>query len=308
MPQKTSIIVIDDFYSNPIDVRNFALAQDYFYSTTGQFPGFRTKSFLNETIKEAIEFIVYPFAGKVIDWIDKDENSSTGAFQYTTEEHHSWLHTDGGVDWAAVLYLTPDAPPSAGTGFYRHKKTGIDNFIYYTEKPTEEDLKHPYFRDYKDILTEGPLYEFSLLAIHRNWSGLEISNLFGTIKDKLSDNTLEALATVAINKTSFSYSTDILIQIKDNISEDQLAELASIVIKKADITSDINRLLGKIKDKITSKEKLYELASIAIEKMSNEYPMLKLIDKIKDNICPQQYNDLRNQIKLKHPKACCTIM
>jgi len=168
MSQKTSIIVIDDFYSNPYDVRDFALNQEF--KITGQFPGFRTKSMLNDIIKEAIEYIIKPFAGKIIDWLDKDENSSTGAFQYTTEEHHSWLHTDGGVDWAAVLYLTPDAPPSAGTGFYRHKTTGIERFVYYTEKPTEKDLTHPYLTDYKDMtkweLTDYVSNKFNRLILY----------------------------------------------------------------------------------------------------------------------------------------------
>ena len=28
----------------------------------------------------------------------------------------SWIHTDSWNNWAAVLYLTPDAPESSGTG------------------------------------------------------------------------------------------------------------------------------------------------------------------------------------------------
>ena len=166
-----------------------------------------------------------------------------------------------------------------------------------------------FFREYKDKISEGTLYELAIVALNRNWSELQISNLFVTIKDKLTHNTLEALASRAIEKMSGSYSTDILIEIKDKISEDQLVKLASIVIEKA-VTNDIRRLLVEIKDKITSKDKLYKLASIAIE-MSNEYPMwelIELIDEIKDNIFPDQLNKLENQIKLKNPKACCTIM
>lgn len=171
MSQIANRIVIDDFYSNPIDVRNFALAQDFFYSTTNQFPGLRTKSFLNDTIKEALESVIYPFAGRVVSWHDDDELSSTGAFQYTTEEHHSWLHTDGAVQWAAVLYLTPNAPHSSGTGFYRHKKTGMEKFVYLTEKPTEKDRNHPYLTDYKDMtkweLTDIVSNKFNRLVLYR---------------------------------------------------------------------------------------------------------------------------------------------
>jgi hypothetical protein len=32
---------------------------------------------------------------------------------------------DHDCDWAGVLYLTPDAPVTAGTGIFRHKQTKI---------------------------------------------------------------------------------------------------------------------------------------------------------------------------------------
>ena len=165
MAQKTSIIVIDNFYSNPMDVRNFALKQEF--NVTGQFPGFRTKPLLNDTIKEAIQYIVAPYDGLVTDW---HEDGYTGAFQYTTEEHQSWIHSDGGNQWAGVLYLTPDAPPSSGTGFYKHKKTGLERFVHLTEKPTEKDLNHPYLTDYKDItkweLTDIVSNKFNRLVLY----------------------------------------------------------------------------------------------------------------------------------------------
>jgi len=165
MAQKTSLIVIDDFYANPMEVRNFALNQQF--NITGNFPGFRTTSLLNDTIKEAIQYVMHPFAGEIVDWF---EDGHTGAFQYTTEEHHSWIHSDGGVRWAGVLYLTPTAPLSAGTGFYRHKKTKIDRFVHLTETPTEKDLNNPYLTDYKDItkweLTDEVSNKFNRLILY----------------------------------------------------------------------------------------------------------------------------------------------
>ena len=58
MAQTTSLIVIDDFYSNPMEVRTFALNQKF--NISGNFPGFRTKSLLNDTIKGAIQYIINP--------------------------------------------------------------------------------------------------------------------------------------------------------------------------------------------------------------------------------------------------------
>jgi hypothetical protein len=165
MGQKASLIIIDDFYANPMDVRNFALNQEF--NITGNFPGFRTKPLLNDTLKEAIQYIINPFSGKIIDWFD---DGHTGAFQYTTEEHHSWIHSDGGVQWAGVLYLTPNAPLSSGTGFYLHKKSKIDRFLHLTETPTKKDLNHPYLIDYKDItkweLTDVVSNKFNRLILY----------------------------------------------------------------------------------------------------------------------------------------------
>lgn len=166
MAQNMNIIVVDDFYSNPVEVRNFALQQEF--NITGNFPGFRTKSLLNDTIKDALEYIVSPWGGNVTDWFDDEY---TGAFQYTTEEHHSWIHSDGGNKWAGVLYLTPNAPISAGTAFYRHKQTRIEYFQHKTETPTEQDLRHPYLQDYKDVtkweMTDYVSNKFNRLVLYR---------------------------------------------------------------------------------------------------------------------------------------------
>ena len=38
---RVNSLIIDDFYSNPEEVRDFALQQEFFVE--GNFPGFRTK-------------------------------------------------------------------------------------------------------------------------------------------------------------------------------------------------------------------------------------------------------------------------
>ena len=130
---KVEMLSMADFYNNPDEVREFALNQDF--SQGGNYPGKRTKSFLNDSIKQVIQDNIRPFAGNVTWW--GDDNS--GAFQYTTAQDRSWIHSDGTTNWAGVCYLTPDAPLSSGTGIFRHKKTGLKNWIY-TEH-TEEETK-----------------------------------------------------------------------------------------------------------------------------------------------------------------------
>lgn len=117
---RTNLIVVDDFYSNPHQVREFALNQEF--SVTGNFPGTRTKTFMNYHTKDKIQNILENAAGNVIDWFEIDGFS--GSFQITTAADRSWIHTDHFNTWAGVCYLTPDAPLTTGTTLYRHKKTG----------------------------------------------------------------------------------------------------------------------------------------------------------------------------------------
>ncbi len=116
---KIQTIIVDDFYKNPDEVRAFALAQEY--EVEGNYPGQRTKSFLAENVKNSIQDIVRPYAGDITWWGD----DYTGSFQYTTARDRSWIHSDDTTDWAGVLYLTPNAPLSAGTGLFKHKDTGL---------------------------------------------------------------------------------------------------------------------------------------------------------------------------------------
>jgi len=125
-------LTIDNFYTNPNEVREFALKQEF--KVRGNYPGQRTKSFLTDSLKKKMRDILYPFAGEITYWgSDDKENNYTGSFQYTVSEDRSWIHADSTTDWAAVCYLTPDAPLSAGTGIFRHKATGWSHYDYKRE-------------------------------------------------------------------------------------------------------------------------------------------------------------------------------
>jgi hypothetical protein len=122
-------LTIDNFYSNPMDVREFALRQEF--KVRGNYPGQRTESFLSDATKKTLRDILYPFAGEITNW----GGEYTGSFQYTTASDRSWIHADSTTDWAAVCYLTPDAPLTAGTGIFKHKETGWSNFDYRNYDP-----------------------------------------------------------------------------------------------------------------------------------------------------------------------------
>jgi hypothetical protein len=130
------LIVVDNFYNNAQKTRDFILTQEF--SVKGNFPGQRTISYANEHLKNIIQSYVGPFGGKITEFpitstltLEKDKAIYNGSFQYTTARERSWVHTDSWNNWAGVLFLTPNAPISSGTAFYR----------FMNGECTEEDVK-----------------------------------------------------------------------------------------------------------------------------------------------------------------------
>jgi hypothetical protein len=117
------LIVIDNFYNNAIDTRNYILTQEF--KVRGNYPGQRTISYANKYLQAIIQKYVEPFGGKITDFpIPKADGSDAdkiynGSFQFTTSRDRSWIHIDGFNNWAGVIYLTPDAPSRSGTAFYK---------------------------------------------------------------------------------------------------------------------------------------------------------------------------------------------
>jgi hypothetical protein len=116
---KTNLIITDNFYSNPDGVRNFILQQEF---KQYKYPGLRTKSFLTDDTKDTIQKLLLNAGGLITNW--NQEDGLTGSFELATARDRSWIHTDHFNTWAGVLYLTPNAPLTGGTGIYQYKKTG----------------------------------------------------------------------------------------------------------------------------------------------------------------------------------------
>jgi len=157
--------IVDNWYEDPDKIRETALNNFLKVSKSGvnsnqkldNYPGERTITTLDNLVLNFKKF--EKFLGKKIDpksWIFtcnfpmeeefeklqfdfssrelkvEDTNLlvnrkevSNGAFQYIVEGTKTWVHADSNNEYAAVIYLTPNAPKDSGTGFYKLKKTGI---------------------------------------------------------------------------------------------------------------------------------------------------------------------------------------
>tara|TARA_Y100000361_G_C11096694_1_gene309497 strand:- start:130 stop:777 length:648 start_codon:yes stop_codon:yes gene_type:complete len=113
---KPRIFVIDDFYTDPMALRQFVTSQWYFDDSG--FEGLRTrKQFFFHGVKEKFEQTI---GKKITVW---EEHSMNARFQNHKADFRPVYHCDSQT-WAAAVYLNPDAPYEAGTSFYAHKVTG----------------------------------------------------------------------------------------------------------------------------------------------------------------------------------------
>ena len=173
----TGAYIIEDFYIDPESIRKFALNQEF--GVTGNFPGGRTKSFAHwNSPKNIIQKYIEPIHGKILKW--KERTPYNGAFQYTTSRNRSWIHSDGSTSWAAVCYLTPDAPITAGTGLFRHKETGLE---WWPKK--DKELQKIVSRDSQDMtkweMTTMIGNKFNRLILYRG-------NMFHSSLDYFGNN------------------------------------------------------------------------------------------------------------------------
>ncbi len=141
-----NIIVVDDFYQNPDAVRALALNADYRDVTKLNYPGFQSVNSYSSTK------IIDKIAGILGCELEVDSEKHTfGKFRIMLKEGGSQLkvHLDGHADWTGVLYLSNPNSFSGGTGFYRHKKTGLEgpvsperlkDFSYSDWQHLEKDL------------------------------------------------------------------------------------------------------------------------------------------------------------------------
>jgi len=111
-----SFIVVDNFYKNPDQVRNFSLLQDFSHHPD-YHKGKRTdKVFKFPGLKEKFEEIL---CNKIKNW---DAYGVNACFQYCIGGDQIVYHYDQ-QEYAAIIFLTPDAPPQTGTTFYRSRQT-----------------------------------------------------------------------------------------------------------------------------------------------------------------------------------------
>ncbi len=123
------VTIVENFYENPDAIRKFALAQKYTFcherpNVEYVYPGSRTKDLfdLDSGLQEKIcKKLVSVFHNAEYDYMRWA--LSTNFQSVTAEYKQGVIHTDHNTIFAAVLYLTPEAPLNSGTSLFKKNKS-----------------------------------------------------------------------------------------------------------------------------------------------------------------------------------------
>jgi hypothetical protein len=111
------LVAVDNFFSDPDEIRAIALAQD-FGENPRFYKGLRSvHRFLWPHLREELSRLL---GTPVVNWLNHPAN---GIFQQTSHLDPLVWHHDT-QSYAAAVYLTPNAPPQSGTSFWRDRVYG----------------------------------------------------------------------------------------------------------------------------------------------------------------------------------------
>ena len=122
-------LCFNDFYKDPDMVRDFALSLDGYSNKYGAHPGLRC-SMLAEYDSDFYRQSVDKFMSLFDEWGGAGASFNCSTFfqkihRFSSDPNdpvnQGWIHHDGNVDIAGVIYLDPEPVSDNGTSFYQTK-------------------------------------------------------------------------------------------------------------------------------------------------------------------------------------------
>ena len=112
--------------------------------------------------------------------VGKDRRTYNGTFQFTTSRDMSWVHVDPVNNWAGVLFLTPNAPVSAGTGFFKFQDDGCtfqhDGNHYATSLSSQDMTKWQRVDEVGNVFNRLVLFDSKRFHRSLDYFGTSIEN------------------------------------------------------------------------------------------------------------------------------------
>ena len=142
-----TVTVVENFYENPDEIRKFALKQKFSYchelkNIDYVYPGCRTKELfdLDKNLYEKV-------CKKLVSIFHNTQNDhmrwaiSTSFQVVEAKFERGVLHQDPNTIFAGVIYLTPDAPITAGTSLFKPNKTFSEEKYQAALKLNDENFR-----------------------------------------------------------------------------------------------------------------------------------------------------------------------
>ena len=133
-----TVVIKDEFYSNPDDIRQLAISKPYQQPPAGT-PRLAVTAICNEDESKAMFDLLQPYLPQVP---DNRIVSANILFRYTlaAAQKKIFCHVDGCSN-AGIVYLSKPEHCAGGTTIYRHKATGDEK--YRKENRHLYDLRDP---------------------------------------------------------------------------------------------------------------------------------------------------------------------
>ena len=157
-------LCFNDFYKDPDMVRDFALSLDGYSNKYGAHPGLSC-SMLAEYDSDFYRQSVDKFMSLFDEWGGAGASFNCSTFfqkihRYSSDPsdpvNQGWIHHDGNVDIAGVVYLDPKPVSDNGTSFYEQK---VGNAVSSLPASVERILNGDNFRFNNVLDGDTPEYE-----------------------------------------------------------------------------------------------------------------------------------------------------
>jgi hypothetical protein len=122
------ITCVDDFYSDPDKIRDFALSLDYSKKEDGNYPGERSQlvhkisPHLFDVLCNKVFSLFFDFNSNYLDWKVQSYFQKIYPFESSIEDSNEvnsgWTHVDDNTIFAGVIYLNPNPSLDSGTSIY----------------------------------------------------------------------------------------------------------------------------------------------------------------------------------------------
>lgn len=150
-----SLLIVDDFYKDPMAVRDFALRKVEYLKQEELEQGYvgteSLRSYYSKDVIEKLSRVV----GQEIEVNPRTFSFGVFSKTYSSEESKKSVHVDSS-EWTAVVYLNESRNEKGGTSFYRSRKWGFD------ELPSDDELANLGLGGRKQFVS-GPLKEVGRL-------------------------------------------------------------------------------------------------------------------------------------------------